>query len=296
VFKRIGLFLLTNFAILITLNVIWALLSSSGVIRNTDVLGAYGPLMGFSVVFGFGGAIISLLISKWTAKMMTGAQVIEAPRNANEAWLLDAVRRHANRAGIGMPEVAVYDSPEMNAFATGASRNHALVAVSAGLLRSMDRTEVEAVLGHEITHIENGDMVTLTLIQGVLNTFVIFLSRVIGGIIDSALRGRDDRNRGGGLGYFFTVMILQTVFGLLASLIIAWFSRRREFRADRGGATLAGTPSMINALRRLGQGQESGLPQAMAAFGISGGGGLLGLLRSHPPLEVRIRALQEKPA
>jgi heat shock protein HtpX len=247
--------------------------------------------MVFSALFGFGGAFISLLISKWIAKMTTGAKVIDVPQNATESWLVDTVRRHANRAGIGMPEVAIYDSPDMNAFATGPSRNNALVAVSSGLLRSMDRAELDAVLGHEITHIENGDMVTLTLIQGVLNTFVIFLSRVIGGLIDGALRGRDER-RGGGIGYFFTVMILQTVLGLLASLIIAWFSRRREYRADRGGATLANTPAMISALRRLGQGQESGLPQAMAAFGINGGG-LVGLLRSHPPIEERIRALEE---
>ena len=292
-FKRIGLFLLTNFAILITLSVIYQILLATGVVRGTEALGAYGPLMVMSALFGFGGAILSLLISKYTAKWMTGAKVIESPRNATEAWLLDTVRRHAERAGIGMPEVAVYEAPEMNAFATGASRNHALVAVSSGLLGSMDRTQIDAVLGHEITHIENGDMVTLTLLQGVLNTFVIFLSRVIGGIIDSALRGRDDRERGGGIGYFITVMILQSVLGLLASLIVAWFSRRREYRADRGGATLASTPAMVSALSRLGQAQETALPQAMAAFGINGGG-LIGLLRTHPPIEDRIRALQEQ--
>lgn len=292
-FKRIGLFLLTNFAILITLSVIWQVLQLTGVLRGTEAWGSYGPLMAWSALMGFGGAFISLLISKWTAKWMTGAQVIETPRNANEAWLLETVRRHADRAGIGMPDVAVYDSPDMNAFATGASRNHALVAVSTGLLQAMDRTQVDAVLGHEITHIENGDMVTLTLIQGVLNTFVIFLSRVIGSLIDGALRGRDDRERGGGFGYFITVMVLQSVLGLLASLVIAWFSRRREYRADRGGATLASTPAMVSALRRLGQGQETGLPQAMAAFGINSGG-LIGLLRTHPPIEERIRALQEQ--
>lgn len=290
-FKRIGLFLLTNFAIMITLTVIWEVISASGLIRNTEVLGQYGPLMAFSVLFGFGGAFISLLLSKTIAKWTTRAQVIDAPRNANEAWLLDTVRRHADRAGIGMPEVAVYDAPEMNAFATGATRNHALVAVSSGLLRSMDRQQVDAVLGHEITHIENGDMVTLTLIQGVLNTFVIFLSRVIGSLIDGAMRGRDDRNRGGGFGYFITVMVLQSVLGLLATFVVAWFSRRREYRADRGGATLAGVPSMVSALRRLGQGEESGLPKAMAAFGINGGN-LMSLLRTHPPIEDRIRALE----
>jgi heat shock protein HtpX len=293
VFKRIGLFLLTNFAIMITLTVIWELINASGLIRNMQAFGGYGPLMVMSALFGFGGALISLLISKWVAKRMTGAQVIESPRNADEAWLVDTVRRHAQRAGIGMPEVAIYDSPDMNAFATGASRNHALVAVSSGLLRAMDRSQVDAVLGHEITHIENGDMVTLTLIQGVLNTFVIFLSRVIGGLIDGALRGRDDRERGGGFGYFITVMVLQSVLGLLASFIVAWYSRRREYRADHGGATLASTPAMVSALRRLGQGEEAGLPKAMAAFGINGGG-LMGLLRTHPPIEDRIRALQEQ--
>jgi heat shock protein HtpX len=293
VFKRVVLFLVTNFAILITLSVIWEILQATGLIHGAQAWNAYGPLMVMSALFGFGGAIFSLLISKFTAKWMTGAKVIEAPRNANEAWLIDTVRRHAERAGIGMPEVAIYDSPEMNAFATGASRNHALVAVSSGLLQAMDRSQVDAVLGHEITHIENGDMVTLTLLQGVLNTFVIFLSRVIGGLIDGAMRGRDDRERGGGFGYFIVVMVLQSVLGLLASFIVAWFSRRREYRADRGGATLASTPSMVSALRRLGQGQEAGLPQAMAAFGINGGG-LMGLLRTHPPIEERIRALQEQ--
>jgi heat shock protein HtpX len=293
VFKRIGLFLLTNFAILITLSVIYQILLATGLLRGTEALGAYGPLMAMSALFGFGGAILSLLISKYVAKWMTGAKVIESPRNATEAWLLETVRRHAERAGIGMPEVAVYEAPEMNAFATGPSRNHALVAVSSGLLHAMDRTQIDAVLGHEITHIQNGDMVTLTLLQGVLNTFVIFLSRVIGGIIDSALRGRDDRERGGGFGYFITVMILQSVLGLLASLIVAWFSRWREYRADRGGATLASTPAMVSALSRLGQGHETALPQAMAAFGINSGG-LIGLLRTHPPIEDRIRALQEQ--
>ncbi len=292
-FKRIILFLLTNFAIMLTLSVIWGIVSASGLVRNTEVLGSYGPLMAFSVLFGFGGAFISLLISKFVAKWTTGAKVIDTPRNADEAWLLDTVRRHAQRAGIGMPEVAVYDSPEMNAFATGATRNHALVAVSTGLLRSMDRQQVDAVLGHEITHVENGDMVTLTLIQGVLNTFVIFLSRVIGSLIDGAMRGRDDRGRSGGFGYFIVVMVLQSVLGLLATVIVAWFSRRREYRADRGGATLASAPAMVSALRRLGQGEEVGLPKAMAAFGINGGG-LIGLLRTHPPIEERIRALEEQ--
>jgi len=295
VFKRIALFIVTNLAITLTIGIVWGILQATGVIRNVSALGSYGPLLVYSALFGFGGAIFSLLASKWIAKWTTGAQVIDSPRNPTEAWLLDTVRRHASRAEIGMPEVAVYDSPDMNAFATGATKNSALVAVSTGLLNSMDRAEVDALLGHEITHIANGDMVTLTLLQGVLNTFVIFLSRVIGGLIDSAMRGRDERDRGGGIGYFFTVMILQMVLGLLASLIVAAFSRWREYRADRGGADLAGTQGMINALRRLGHAEESGLPKAMAAFGISGGG-LVGLLRTHPPIEDRIRALQERRA
>jgi len=295
VFKRIGLFLLTNIAIMITLSVIWSIVTRLGLFQNVE-LGGYGPLMGFSVVFGFGGAFISLLISKWMAKWTTGAQVIEAPSNETERWLVETVARHARRSEIGMPEVAIYDSPDMNAFATGATKNNALVAVSTGLLRQMRREEIDAVLGHEVAHIANGDMVTLTLIQGVLNTFVIFLSRVIGGIIDSALRGKDgDRERGGGLGYFFTVMILQTILGLLAAMIVAWFSRRREFRADAGGASLAGTSAMVGALRRLGGEQQTELPKAMAAFGIHGGG-LMSLLSSHPPIEERIRALQEQGA
>jgi heat shock protein HtpX len=291
VFKRIGLFLLTNIAILITLNIIWAIVTRLGLFQSVD-LGSYGPLMAFSVVFGFGGAFISLLISKWMAKWTTGAKVIESPRNETERWLVDTVARHARRMEIGMPEVAVYDSPDMNAFATGATKNSALVAVSTGLLQQMRREEVDAVLGHEVAHIANGDMVTLTLIQGVLNTFVIFLSRVIGGIIDTALRGKSEE-RGGGMAYFFIVMALQMILGLFAAIIVAWFSRRREFRADIGGASLAGTPAMVNALRRLGQPQESDLPKSMAAFGIHGGG-FLSLLSSHPPIEERIRALQEQ--
>jgi heat shock protein HtpX len=229
------------------------------------------------------------------AKMTTGAQVIEAPRNSSEAWLLETVRRQAERVGIAMPEVAIYDSPEPNAFATGATKNSALVAVSTGLLNRMDREEVEAVLGHEVSHVANGDMVTLTLIQGVLNTFVIFLSRIIGGIIDSALRGRDeDRRSGGGIGYFVAVMVSQVVLGLLASLIVAWFSRQREYRADAGGANLAGRKNMVDALRRLGGEAESDLPKSMAAFGIRSG--VLGLMSSHPPIEDRIRRLQEAPS
>ena len=219
--KRILLFVLTNFAILVALNVIWGVLQATGVIQDTRVLGAYGPLMAMSVVFGFGGSIISLLISKWVAKWSTGAQVIDTPRNETERWLVDTVARHANRAGIGTPEVAIYDAPEMNAFATGPSRNSALVAVSTGLLGQMQRDEIDAVLGHEISHVANGDMVTLTLIQGVLNTFVLFFSRIIGGLVDSALRGRDDRDRGRGIGYYVSTFLAEIVLGFLALLIVS---------------------------------------------------------------------------
>jgi heat shock protein HtpX len=247
-----------------------------------------------ATVFGFGGSFISLLISKWMAKMSTGAQVIEAPRNSSEAWLLETVRRQAERVGIEMPEVAIYEADEPNAFATGPTKNSALVAVSTGLLNRMDRSEVEAVLGHEVSHVANGDMVTLTLIQGVLNTFVIFFSRIIGSFIDSALRGRDDDRRSGtGMGYFVAVMVSQVVLGLLASVIVAWFSRWREYRADAGGANLAGRNNMVDALRRLGAASDTELPKSMAAFGIRSGLG--GLLASHPPIEERIRRLQESP-
>jgi heat shock protein HtpX len=293
VLKRIGLFLATNIAILFTVNVLVFALERAGVFGQGELLRHYGPLMVLSVVMGFGGAFLSLMISKWVAKWTTGAQVIASPRNATEAWLFETVRSQAARAGISTPEIAIYDAPEMNAFATGPSRNNALVAVSTGLLHQMDRDEVEAVIGHEISHVANGDMVTLTLIQGVLNTFVIFLSRVIGGIIDSALRGKDgERERGGGMGYFVTVMVAQLVLGLLASMIVAWFSRRREYRADAGGAKLKGSGAMIAALRRLDRNAESSLPKAMAAFGISGDG-VMSLLRSHPPIPERIKALQQ---
>jgi len=293
VFKRITLFILTNLAIILALNVILGILGALGVFNASKVLGAYGPLMVVSVVVGFAGSFISLLASKWIAKWSTGAQVIKVPQNDTERWLVETVGRHANRAGIGMPEVAIYDAPEMNAFATGATKNSSLVAVSSGLLQQMQRSEIDAVLGHEISHVANGDMVTLTLIQGVLNTFVFFFSRVIGGLIDSALRGRDDRDRGRGIGYFVATFVAQIVLGFLAMLIVMWFSRRREFRADAGGASLAGRDSMISALRRLGHNEGSNLPESMAAFGISPRRtGVLAWLSSHPPLEDRIRALQ----
>jgi heat shock protein HtpX len=292
-FKRIVLFVATNLAILFVLNLVLFALERFGVFGKGGLAG-YGPLMVMSVLFGFGGSFVSLLMSKTIAKWTTGAQVIESPRNATEAWLVDTVRRHAQAAGIGMPEVAVYDAPEMNAFATGASKNSSLVAVSTGLMQQMEREQVDAVLGHEVSHIANGDMVTLTLIQGVLNTFVIFFSRVIGGLIDSALRSRDDRG-GRGFGYFAMVMVTELVLGILATMIVMWFSRQREYRADRGGATLSGKSSMVGALRRLGRNEGSSLPESLAAFGVSGRGAVMGLFRSHPPIEDRIRALEALP-
>jgi heat shock protein HtpX len=291
VFKRIALLVLTNFAVMLVITVLINVLGALGVFGHGDFMRQYGPLVVISGIVGFGGSFISLLASKWIAKWTTGAKVITVPRTADEAWLLQTVQRLAQRAGVGVPEVAIYDSPELNAFATGASRNSALVAVSSGLLSRMDRSEIEAVIGHELTHVANGDMVTLTLLQGVLNTFVFFFSRVIGGLIDGALRGRDDDRRGGGIGYFIATMVAQVVLGFLAMLIVAAFSRWREFRADRGGANLAGRAKMIAALRRLGSQEESALPKSMAAFGINGGG-VGALFRSHPPIAERIEALQ----
>ena len=286
--KRIFLFLATNFAVLIVLSVVASLLGVDRFLTRSGL--NLQALLIFSAVFGMGGSFISLLMSKWMAKMSTGAQVITEPRSAREAWLLATVEREARAAGIGMPEVAVYDAPEPNAFATGASRNSAMVAVSTGLLQSMNQDEVEAVLGHEVTHIANGDMVTLTLLQGVLNTFVIFLSRALGYVIDNAM-SRDNERSGPGIGYFLISMVLQVVFGILASMIVAWFSRYREFRADAGGAHLAGKRKMVSALQRLQAMQApSSLPQNMTAFGI--GGGPNSLFASHPPLEKRIAALQ----
>jgi len=293
VFKRIALLVLTNFAVMIAITVVINVLGALGVFGHGDFMRQYGPLVVISGIVGFGGSFLSLLASKWIAKWTTGARVIATPRTSEEAWLLQTVQRLAQRAGVGMPEVAIYDAPELNAFATGATRDSSLIAVSSGLLSRMDRPEIEAVIGHELTHVANGDMVTLTLLQGVLNTFVFFFSRVIGSLIDSALRGRDDERRGGGIGYFIATMVAQVVLGFLAMLIVAAFSRWREFRADRGGADLAGRAEMIAALRRLGAQEESALPPAMAAFGINGGIG--GLFRSHPPIAVRIAALQAAP-
>ena len=283
-FKRAALFLATNLAVLALVSIVMSVL---GVNPNQ-----FGGLLIMAALFGFGGSIFSLLISKWTAKRFTGAQVIETPRNEGEQWLVSTVRRQAQAAGIGMPEVAVYDAPEINAFATGANRNSALVAVSTGLLRAMNRDEAEAVLGHEVSHVANGDMVTMALLQGVLNTFVIVLARVVGRVVDGYISGNRD---GGGIGYYAVVFVLDMVFGLFASMIAMWFSRHREFRADVGGATLAGKDKMIAALERLAQNHgESMLPKQVAAFGISGGNGsgLKRLLMSHPPLEERIAALR----
>ena len=292
--KRILLFLLTNIAIVLVLGVVCSVL---GVDRFLTRQGLNLPmLLVFSAVVGMGGSFISLAISKWMAKMSTGARVITQPGSAQEAWLLATVEREARAAGIGIPELAIYDAPEPNAFATGASRNSALVAVSSGLLQSMTQEEIEAVLGHEISHVANGDMVTLTLIQGVLNTLVILAARIVGRAVDSWMSGGRDSDRGGGgIGYFVVVMVLQVIFGLFASMIVAAFSRWREFRADVAGAKFAGRGAMISALQRLQANHgESTLPNTIAAFGISGplAEGFKKLFMSHPPLDERIAALQ----
>ena len=282
-FKRVLLFLATNLAVLLLLSVV---MSVFGIDPRTG-----SGLLIFAAVIGFGGSLISLAMSKSIAKWTTRAHVITQPRDEVERWLVETVRRQAQAAGIGMPEVAIYDAPEINAFATGANRNNALVAVSTGLLRAMNRDEAEAVLGHEVSHVANGDMVTMALLQGVLNTFVIVLARIVGRVVDGYISGNRE---GGGIGYFVVVNVLQLVFGLFASVIAMWFSRHREFRADSGGATLAGRDKMIAALERLAQNHgESSLPKQIAAFGISGGSlGLGRLLMSHPPLAERIAALR----
>lgn len=285
-FSRIALFLATNLAVLVLASIVMSIL---GVNPNQ-----MSGLLVMAAIFGFGGSLISLLLSKTMALRATGAQVIEQPRNEAEQWLLTTVQRQAQGAGIGMPQVAIYDAPEINAFATGANRNNALVAVSTGLLRAMNRDEAEAVLGHEVSHVANGDMVTMALLQGVLNTFVIVLARVVGGIVDSFLSGNRE-GEGRGFGYYIIVMVLEVVFGLFATMIAMWFSRRREFRADAGGANLAGRNKMIAALERLNaQHAQSTLPAQVEAFGIAGGigQGLKRLFLSHPPLEQRIAALR----
>jgi heat shock protein HtpX len=290
--KRIVLFLATNLAIVLVLSLTLRLLGVEPYLAQQGL--NLGSLLIFAAVMGMGGSFISLAISKWTAKRMTGARVIESPATSTEFWLVETVRRQAQAAGIGMPQVAIFDSPDINAFATGMSRNKALVAVSSGLLQHMSRNEAEAVLGHEISHVANGDMVTLALIQGVVNTFVIFLSRVIGHAVDRIVFKSE---RAHGPAFLVTYIIAELVLGVLASIIVMWFSRRREFRADRGGAKLAGRESMIAALQKLKLAQEQPhLPEKMAAFGISGGQGL-GLKRlfmTHPPLDERIAALKQR--
>jgi len=293
-FTRIALFLATNVAVLFVLNITMRLLGIESILDEQGVGLDLNALLIFAGVIGFSGSFISLAISKWTAKRMTGAQVIERPRNEVEAWLLDTVAGQARRAGIGMPEVAIYDAPDVNAFATGMNRNNALVAVSTGLLGSMTRDEAEAVLAHEVSHVANGDMVTMALIQGVVNTFVIFLSRVIGHVVDRVVFKTE---RGHGPAFWITAIIAEMVLAVLASIIVMWFSRRREFRADAGGARLAGREKMIAALERLQANvRQPHLPDQMAAFGISGGigTGLKRLFMTHPPLEERIAALKAR--
>ncbi len=290
--KRIVLFLITNLAVLFVLNITMRLLGVDRMLLDSGGGLDLNALLVFAGVIGFGGAFISLAMSKWSAKFMTGARVIEQPRNEAERWLVDTVRRQAQRAGIGMPDVAIYDAPDVNAFATGMNKNSALVAVSTGLLNSMTRDEAEAVLAHEVSHVANGDMVTLALIQGVVNTFVIFLSRIIGNIVDKAVFKTE---RGHGPAFWITSIIAELVLGILASIIVMWFSRRREFRADAGGASLAGREKMIAALQRLKQAhQPAQLPDQIKAFGIKGGQGLgiKRLFMSHPPLDERIEALR----
>jgi heat shock protein HtpX len=289
--KRVFLFVVTNLAILVVLSIAIRLLGLDGYLTEAGL--DLRSLLVFAAIFGMGGSFISLAISKWTAKRMVGAKVIEQPVTEVEHWLFSTVQRQAQAAGIGMPEVAIYDAPEVNAFATGMNRNNALVAVSTGLLRAMNRDEAEAVLGHEVSHVANGDMVTLALIQGVLNTFVIFLSRVIGHFVDRVVFKTE---RGVGPAYLVTIIVAQLVLGILASIIVMWFSRQREFRADRGSATLTGRQKMIAALRRLQrQTGETTLPEQMAAFGISGplAHGFKRLFMTHPPLEERIAALEK---
>jgi len=289
--KRVALFIGTNIAILVVLLIVTSILGVNNYLDETGTGLNLTHLLIFAAILGFGGSFISLVISKWMAKRLTGAKVIDRPNNEMENWLLQTVRRQASRAGIGMPEVAIFDSQAPNAFATGMKRDAALVAVSAGLLRNMNQDEVEAVLGHEISHVANGDMITLTLIQGVVNTFVIFLSRIVGHFVDRVILKNEE---GHGLGFFVTTLVAQIVFGILASTIVMWFSRQREFRADAGGAQLAGSGKMISALEKLQKGAQEPLPDQMASFGINGkkSYGWKMLFMSHPPIEHRIEALK----
>lgn len=291
--KRVVLFLATNIAVLVVLSIVLRVLGVGGMLDEHGVGIDYWNLLVIAAVIGFGGAFISLAISKWMAKRMTGAKVIETPKNQVESWLLDTVRRQAQAAGIDMPEVAVFDSQAPNAFATGMKRNNALVAVSTGLLRSMNQDEVEAVLGHEISHVANGDMVTLALIQGVVNTFVIFLSRIVGHFVDRVILKNE---HGHGIGFFITTIAAQIVLGILASTIVFWFSRQREFRADAGGSQLAGREKMIAALEKLNRSVPEPLPDQMKSLGISGKqekkSSWKDLFMTHPPIEARIAALK----
>lgn len=290
--KRIVLFLVTNLAVMLVLSITASLLGVNRFLTSNGL--NLGMLLAFCALIGFGGSFISLLMSKTMAKWSTGARVIEQPQNSTELWLVNTVQTLATRAQLPMPEVAVYDGPP-NAFATGASKSNSLVAVSTGLLQGMTKEEVEAVLAHEVAHIANGDMVTLTLIQGVVNTFVMFLARIVGYFVDSALRRNNDEQSGPGIGYTITVIVCEIVFGILASVIVMYFSRQREYRADAGAASLMGSNApMINALRRLGGMEPDGLPQSMQASGISGRESWMGLFSSHPPLESRIAALQAR--
>ncbi|GAB4117180.1 MAG: protease HtpX [Sideroxydans sp.] len=290
--KRIFLFILTNVAVLAVISITLRLL---GVDRVLDESGAidFNALLTLSAVIGFSGSIVSLLLSKWMAKQSVGAHVIENPQDPTERWLVDTVRRQADAAGIGMPEVAIYDAPDVNAFATGWNRNNSLVAVSTGLLHAMSRDEAEAVLAHEISHVANGDMVTLALIQGVVNTFVVFFAKLFGILVDRVLLKNDPRE-GPGIGAFVAEIAAQILLGILASMVVMWFSRQREFRADAGGANLAGRQKMIAALERLklNHEQAAALPKNMSAMAISSGGGFSRLFMSHPPLEERIEALR----
>ena len=291
--KRIFLFLATNLAILIILGIVLNVLFAIFGVQGSSTTG----LLILALVFGMGGSFISLALSKWIAKRTTGAMVIETPSNEIESWLLNTVKRQAMEAGIGQPEVAIFNASEMNAFATGMNKNSALVAVSTGLLHDMERSEVEAVLAHEVSHIANGDMVTLALIQGVLNTFVIILARIIGGFIDRVIfSNSDDEGEStseGGIAYFIITILAEIVLGVLASIIVMWFSRKREFRADSGGSSLAGNHNMIAALKRLQNSrEESHLPEEVAAFGLNGKKGFMSLFSSHPPIEERISALR----
>jgi heat shock protein HtpX len=290
--QRIFLFIVTNLAVLALLTLVVFIIEQVFGVRLAN--GGLGGLLVFAAIFGFGGALISLALSKWTAKRMMRVRVIAAPQSEVEQWLLATVARLTEQVHVGMPEVGIFEAEEMNAFATGARRNAALVAVSSGLLRNMSRGQIEAVLGHEVSHVANGDMVTLALLQGVLNTFVIFLARIIGSFVDRALFKNERQDSG--IGFFLTTMVAQIVLGIFASMIVSWYSRRREFRADRGGADLVGTGSMVGALQALKRSQGEPMPPQMQAFGINtgSGNGFMRLFMSHPPLDERIAALQSQ--